>query len=67
MDVKHIILINWRRQDDEDLLVAHCHPPRPLKLGAELDEQVKQCLLATRRRGGAVTTDVALAGATVLG
>ena len=33
---------------------------RPLDLGADLDKQVKYYLLATRKGGGAVTTDITI-------
>ena len=68
MDGKTIILKNWtkKKQSGEELCVnklPSAKMGRPLTLGAGLVDQVKAYVLTTRRKGGAVTTDVAVAGA----
>ena len=55
-----------KKENGEDLYVKTLPSTkmgRPLNLGADLDKQVKSYLLATRKGGGAVTTDVAIAEA----
>ena len=55
-----------KKDNGEELLVKTLPTAkmgRPLNLGADLDRQVQSYLLDTRKGGGAVTTDVAIAGA----